>query len=153
MKIPQNIKMIEVYYDGRCGLCCTFQEWLQRQKHQFTVRTVAYQSAQAEEWFPRLRALDPGRSLMVRTDTGALFRGAEGWVMCLLACDRYQLWARQLAHPQCLPLTEKVCHLLAAKRYELSKWCGLKQRIHVTGRGLGYQEEERLIQNIPDGII
>ena len=26
MKLPFQVKGIEVCYDGRCGMCCTFQE-------------------------------------------------------------------------------------------------------------------------------
>ncbi len=65
MKIPENIRHIEVYYDGRCGMCCTFHEWVNRQPRAFAVRFAPYQSALAEEWFPGVRALGPEREMIV----------------------------------------------------------------------------------------
>ncbi len=121
MNIPNNIQHIEIYYDGRCGMCCTFHEWVNKQGRAYPVQFVPYQSARAEEWFPGVNELEPEREMIVRTDDGTLYRAAEGWVLCLLSCTKYQGIARRLASPILMPVAEKTCHALASRRHGLSK--------------------------------
>ena len=112
---------IEVYYDGRCGMCCTFHEWINRQPRAFGVDFIPYQAERAERAFPGIGMLDPAREMVVRTDGGAIFRGAEAWVMCLYSCANHQAAARRLASPALLPVAIRACRLLAANRHALSK--------------------------------
>ena len=121
MKIPNNIQYIEVYYDGRCGMCCTFHEWVNAQERAYEVRFIAYQNPQAEEWFAGVSELEPDREMIVRTHQGDLYRAAEGWVLCLLSCKKYQKMAHRLASPVLLPFAQKTCHALAARRHQLSR--------------------------------
>lgn len=121
MNIPNDIKKIEVYYDGRCGMCCTFQEWVSRQQRAFEVEFVPYQSERAGVLFPGVRELDPDRDMIVRTDRGDIFRGAEGWVLCMLSCQSYEKWAKRLASLRLLPVARKTCNLIAANRLGISK--------------------------------
>lgn len=163
MNIPEKIQNIEVYYDGRCAVCCTFHEWVNRQDRLFPVRFVAYQSEQAEILFPGVTLMDPGRDMIVRTDQRDVFRGAEGWVLCLLSCQRYQKCARRLASPQLLPVARKCCHLIAKNRLSLSKILlgkksqELAQLIHQMpeqkcDRGCAYEAEDHE-RDTPDGLI
>jgi hypothetical protein len=112
MNLPEHIKGIEVYYDGRCGMCCTFHEWVNRQPRAFGVEFVAYQSPKAESIFPGLGELEPGREI---------FRGAEAWVWCLYSCENHQDAARRLAGPSLLPVAIHACRVLAANRLILSR--------------------------------
>ncbi len=112
---------IEVYYDGRCGMCCTFHEWINRQPRAFAVDFIPYQAERAEQVFPGIGTLDPAREMVVRTDGGELFRGAEAWVMCLYSCANNQTAARRLAGPALLPVAIRACRVLAANRHALSK--------------------------------
>lgn len=121
MNIPPNIKKIEVYYDGRCAMCSTFQEWVSQQHRAFEVEFVPYQSERAEELFAGVLEMDPDRDMIVRTDQGDIFRGAEGWVLCMLSCQSYETWAKRLASPQLLPVARKTCNLIAANRLSISK--------------------------------
>lgn len=121
MKIPETINEIEVYYDGHCAMCCTFHEWLNRQARTFPVNFLAYQSPQAEIIFPGVTKLDPELEMIVRTDQGEIFKGAEGWVLCLLSCKSYQGIARRLAAPRLLPVAKKTCNLIASNRIGISK--------------------------------
>lgn len=73
MKLPEQTKGIEVFYDGRCGMCCTFHEWINRQPREFGIDLIAYQSARAELVFPGIGTLDPAREMVVRTDRGEIF--------------------------------------------------------------------------------
>ena len=121
MKLPLQVKGIEVYYDGRCGMCCTFHEWIARQERAFGVTFVPYQDERAERLFPGIGTLDPAREMIVRTAEGEVFRGAEAWVLCLYSCVAYRKLARRLAGRRMLPLAKKACTLLAANRHGLSK--------------------------------
>jgi predicted DCC family thiol-disulfide oxidoreductase YuxK len=121
MKLPLGIKRIEVFYDGRCGMCCTFHEWINRQERAYEVRFVPYQSPEAEGIFPGVGTLDPAREMIVRTEQGEVFRAAEGWVLCLNSCANYREAARKLSNPYLLPVAKSACALLAGNRHGLSK--------------------------------
>lgn len=120
MDIPTNINKIEVYYDGRCGMCCTFHEWLNKQERATEVDFIPYQSERAVEVFPEILNLDPATEMVVRTDEGEIYKGAEAWVLCLHSCKAFQGVAHRMANPMLLPLAKKTCNLLAANRHKLS---------------------------------
>ena len=121
MQLPIHLLWIEVFYDGRCGMCCTFHEWINRQPRAYAVRFIPYQSPEAERAFPGVNTLDPAREMIVRSDRGRVFRGAEAWVYCLYSCANYRDVARKLASGGLLPVARKVCNLLASNRHALSK--------------------------------
>lgn len=121
MKLPERIEGIEVFYDGRCGMCCSFHEWIARQSRAFPIKFVPYQSPDAELVFPGLGTLDPAREMVVRTSDGGIFRGAEAWVWCLYSCANHQTAARRLGGPKMLPVAIRACRVLAANRHTLSK--------------------------------
>ena len=121
MKLPDQIEGIEVFYDGRCGMCCSFHEWINRQPRAFPVTFVPYQAAEAERIFPGLGTLDPAREMVVRIREGRIYRGAEAWVWCLHSCANHQDAARRLGGPTLLPMAIRACRVLAANRHALSK--------------------------------
>lgn len=121
MKLPNASNGIEVFYDGRCGMCCTFHEWINRQPRAFPISFIPYQATHAEQVFPGLGTLDPAREMVVRTSEQEIFRGAEAWVWCLYSCANYQNAARRLGSPSLLPIAVKACRILAANRHSLSK--------------------------------
>lgn len=129
MKLNERVERMEVFYDGRCGMCCSFHEWIARQPRAIRIEFVPYQSPDAERVFPGIGTLDPAREMVVRTDDGGVFRGAEAWVWCLHSCANHQATARRLASPNLLPVAVKACRVLAANRYALSKvFFGRKDR-------------------------
>jgi len=65
---------------------------------------VALQSNEAQRRFPGVDALKPGEQLLVISDQGAVYRGADAWIMCLWALENYREHAQRLAHPVLLPL-------------------------------------------------
>ena len=85
MKLTDEIRGIEVFYDGRCGMCCSFHEWINRQPRAFGIGFIPYQAAEAERVFPGLGTLDPAREMVVRTSEGRFFRGAEAGGGCLVS--------------------------------------------------------------------
>ena len=121
MKLPEQIKRVEVFYDGRCGMCCSFHEWINRQPRAFGIAFIPYQSPDAETIFPGIGTLDPAREMIVRTCGNEIYRGAEAWVLCLYSCANYQAAARRLAGPGLLPVAIHACRVLAANRHALSK--------------------------------
>ncbi len=130
MTIPKNISTVEVYYDGQCGMCCTFHEWINEQQRAYEVKFIPYQSERAELLFPGVMALDPASEMIVRTNDGELFRGAQAWVLCLYSCSSYQKVAVKLGGPLLLPVAIKACNVLAANRHKLSKvFFGKKDKI------------------------
>lgn len=121
MKLSNQVKAIEVFYDGRCGMCCSFHEWINRQPRAFGIDFVPYQAERAERIFPGLGTLDPAREMIVRLDGKEIFRGAEAWVWCLYSCANHQQAAKKLGSPALLPIAIHGCRLLAANRHALSK--------------------------------
>lgn len=121
MRISKEPGWIEVFYDGRCGMCCSFHEWINRQPRAFEIRFVPYQAPEAERVFLGIGTLDPAREMVVRTDGGEIFRGAEAWVRCLDSCANHRQAARRLGSPALLPVAIRACRVLAANRHALSK--------------------------------
>lgn len=121
INLVDDIQKVEVYYDGKCGMCCTFHEWVNKQKRANEIVFLPYQSGEAQEIFPELNTLDPAREMVVRTDTGEIYRAAEAWVWCLWSCEKYRGVAKKFNSPSLLPSVQKLCHLLAANRLTLSK--------------------------------
>ena len=121
MKLPTRVNGIEVYYDGRCGMCCSFHEWINRQPRAFAIEFIPYQASHAEKVFPGLGTLDPAREMVVRTSEMEIYRGAEAWVWCLYSCANHQVAARRLGGPKLLPIAIHACRVLAANRHALSK--------------------------------
>jgi predicted DCC family thiol-disulfide oxidoreductase YuxK len=81
---------------------------------------IALQSHEAQRRFPGIDALKPGEQLLVISDEGAVYRGANAWIMCLLALENYREHAQRLAHPVLLPLAKAACELLSRNRFFLS---------------------------------
>lgn len=121
MELPDQVQGIEVFYDGRCGMCCSFHEWINRQPRAFPISFIPYQAAEAERVFPGIGTLDPAREMVVRTRGGEIFRGAEAWVWCLHSCANHRDAARRLGGPALLPVAIRACRVLAANRHALSK--------------------------------
>jgi predicted DCC family thiol-disulfide oxidoreductase YuxK len=121
MKPPDQIQKIEVFYDGRCGMCCSFHEWINRQPRAYQIDFIPYQSPNAETIFPGISTLDPAREMIVRTCHKEIYRGAVAWVLCLHSCANCQTAAKKLARPRLLTVAIHTCRLLAANRHSLSK--------------------------------
>ncbi len=121
MTLNNDIKKVEVFYDGRCGMCCTFHEWINKQERGSEIDFIPYQSSEASQIFPGIHELDPARAMVVRTDDSEIYRAAEAWVWCLWSCKKHRKLARKLSHPRFLPIAETTCRVLAANRHSLSK--------------------------------
>jgi predicted DCC family thiol-disulfide oxidoreductase YuxK len=121
MRLPTEVRKVEVFYDGRCGRCCTFHEWINRQPRTCEIEFIPYQAAKANEIFPGIEVLDPAKEMIVRTDQNEIYRAAEAWVLCLYSCANQQGLARRLASPTLLKIAIRTCRILAENRQSLSK--------------------------------
>ena len=121
MTINQEMRSIEVYYDGSCAMCGRFKNWLVKQDHLIGVEFLSYASEAAIERFPDLAKYQPEKAMVVRTDTGKIYQGAEATVICLWACREYRGLAMKLRKPLFLPLARKIYPLIASNRYVISK--------------------------------
>lgn len=121
MELDKEVRFIEIFYDGHCGVCSSFVEWLTSQDRAIEVRCLAYQSDEAQRVFPEINSLKPDQEMVVRTDTGEVFRGAEGWVWCLWSCAKYKDIAKLMNSKLMLPVAKKVCLLASKNRLKLSK--------------------------------
>jgi hypothetical protein len=81
---------------------------------------IAFQSDEAQRRFPGIDGLKPNEQLLVISDEGAVYRGANAWIMCLWALENYREHAQRLAHPALRPFAKLVCELLSRNRFFLS---------------------------------
>lgn len=149
MNLPIHVKTIDVFYDGRCGMCCTFHEWVDRQKRAFPLRFIPYQAVEATHIFPELADLKPEREMVVRTYDGGIYRGARAWVWCLYSCADYRWLARRLAAPKMLPLATWICRKLAANRHGLSR-VFFRKKDHEVKKALHQMRREREVAELQE---
>ena len=121
MIINQEISSIEVYYDGSCAMCSRFKNWLEQQDHLIGVELLSNTSEAARERFPDLAKYKPEKAMVIRADTGEIYRAAEATVICLWACREYRGLAMKLRNPLLLPLARKIYPLIASNRHLISK--------------------------------
>ncbi|PQJ29819.1 thiol-disulfide oxidoreductase DCC family protein [Rubritalea profundi] len=121
MTINQEMRSIEIYYDGSCAMCGRFKNWLEQQEHLIGVEFLSYASEAARERFPDLAKYQPEKAMVVRADTGKIYQGAEATVICLWACREYRGLAMKLRKPLFLPLARKIYPLIASSRYVISR--------------------------------
>jgi predicted DCC family thiol-disulfide oxidoreductase YuxK len=163
MKITQYNKCIDIFYDSRCDICSSFIKWLRQQPCSCNVNYVSYQSARAEEWFQSMAVGEFERQLVVRNDSGGMYRGAAAWVQCMLVCLSYADLAERLSSPLLMPVAQKACHLVACNERTLREIFSVQNDEEVLAELEGaflpscqvdeMNEEVTIMAGIPDGII
>ncbi|MFC4990638.1 DCC1-like thiol-disulfide oxidoreductase family protein [Rubritalea tangerina] len=83
MKIDQEMRFLEVYYDGSCALCCRYKGWFEQQRAEVEVQFIDYASDAARKRFPELLEYEPARAMVVRSDSGMVYQGEEATLMTL----------------------------------------------------------------------
>jgi predicted DCC family thiol-disulfide oxidoreductase YuxK len=129
------MKDLYVLFDADCELCVRCRNWLAQQPAFVPLVFIALQSDEAQRRFPGLDALKPDKQLLVISDEGAVYRGANAWIMCLWALENYRQHAQRLGHPILLPLAKSVCELLSRNRFFLSDAL-FRQEAHSAARKL-----------------
>lgn len=116
----KEVQKIEIYYDGHCGMCSSFIEWLVVQEHVCELVCCPYQDEGVERLFPAIKDLNPDKELVVRIAGGDVYRGAEAWVWCLWVSKKYRNIARLMNSDVMLPMVKKVCYLVSKNRLKMS---------------------------------
>ena len=114
------MKCLYVLFDDQCELCVRCRNWLMQQRAFVPLVFIAFQSGEAQRRFLGIDALKPEEQLLLISDEGAVYRGANAWIMCLWALENYRQHAQRLAHPALLPLAKLVCELLSRNRFFFS---------------------------------
>ena len=116
------MKTLYVLYDAKCELCRRVRVWLQGQPAFVPLAFVALQSPEIEQRFPGITALEPARQILVVSDSGDVWRGADAWILCLWALREYREWSQRLASPLLRPFAMRVCDMVSRNRHRFSQW-------------------------------
>ncbi|QOY87659.1 DCC1-like thiol-disulfide oxidoreductase family protein [Paludibaculum fermentans] len=110
------VTSITIVYDAACGLCTFAKDWIGRQVPLIGLRFVAAGSAEAQRAFPQL---SPGE-LSVVADTGEVWLGNRGRIVCLWALRDYRQLAFRLTSPALLLLAREAFAAVSGNRLALS---------------------------------
>jgi predicted DCC family thiol-disulfide oxidoreductase YuxK len=116
------MKRLYVLYDAKCELCRRIRVWLERQSAFVSLAFVPLQSADLEERFPGVNALEPERQILVVADNGDVWRGSDAWIVCLWALRDFREWSQRLASPILRPFARHVCDMVSRNRLTFSRW-------------------------------
>jgi len=110
------VRRLTVLYDAACPLCRFARSWLSGQAQLVPLDFVPAGSGAARSLFPELDHRATLRELTVVADTGAVYSGDAGWLLCLWALDGYRALSIRLAAPGLRPAARKVVEAAAAVR-------------------------------------
>lgn len=116
MKLPLQVKGMEVFHDGRGGMSGALVGWVARQARAFPVAFVGCGVRGEAGVVPGAGGGLSAGLVVVRTAEGEVVGGAEALLFCLYSCVAYRDLARRLASPRLLPLVRGACALLVAVR-------------------------------------
>jgi predicted DCC family thiol-disulfide oxidoreductase YuxK len=108
---------LTILYDARCNLCAHVRSWLETQPAYLELLFLPAGSAEARQRFPQLDHAETLDELTVVSDEGAIYSGANAWVICLWALQGYRAWALRLSSPELLPLARRVVLWVAQSRF------------------------------------
>jgi predicted DCC family thiol-disulfide oxidoreductase YuxK len=114
------MKYLSVLFDSECGLCRRCRDWLSRQPAFIPLVFIPLLSPDLEKKFPGIAALHPNEQLLVISDSGAVYRGASAWIVCLWALRDYRAAALRLAAPPLRPFARLFCEHLSRHRSRIS---------------------------------
>ena len=116
------MKRLTILFDAKCELCRRVRFWLENQSVFVPLAFVPLQAPDLEERFPGVTALDPARQILVVSDSGDVWRGADAWIMCLWALREYREWSQRLASPLLRPFARRICELVSTNRHRFNQW-------------------------------
>ena len=111
------MQTLTVLYDARCQLCRRIRSWLEQQPAYVRLEFVAAGSDEARRRFPNLDQGAALEELTVVSDTGDVYAGAQGWLMCLWALRDYRAWALRLSTPALMPQARRVITWASQNRW------------------------------------
>lgn len=114
------MRYLTVLYDANCELCRNIRAWLLEQPTFIELRFIPAASEAAVSRFPGLDHQRTVSELTVVSDTGAVYYGSKGWLVCLWALREYRLWSFRLARPDLLPTSRRFIAWLSRNRYKFA---------------------------------
>ena len=115
-----------ILYDAKCGFCVKCRWWLMNQPKYVEMEFLPSGGPDTLLRFPELHATGMAEELVVVSDEGGVYRGADAWLMCLWALEEYREWAEDLAEPALKPFARGAFALVSAGRRKLSALFGLQ---------------------------
>jgi len=116
---------LTVLYDSACGFCVSCRQWMESQPSFVPLRFLPARGALARKTFPELAGPEWRDDLIVVSDEGGVYPGADGWLLCLWALEAYREWSLRLAKPALRPLARQAFDLLSRNRKAVSSSLGL----------------------------
>ncbi|MGF1677761.1 MAG: thiol-disulfide oxidoreductase DCC family protein [Candidatus Methylacidiphilales bacterium] len=126
------MKKLTVLYDAECGLCAGLRDRLARTEQWVELEFLPLQSPEVESRFPGIERWHPTQRLVVVSDHGAVYAGAEAWIMVLYATATYREVAIQMSRPGMKEKAQAFCEFLSSHRHEVSRSLGLRHATEVT---------------------
>lgn len=122
-----------VLYDADCGFCSGCRRWLEDRPKLVELRFVAAGSGEVDQLFDGLEPALAKDQLLVISDQGDVYAGANAWIMCLWALREYRGWAVSMARPWLRPLARQVYQLISSGRYSISEALGMVADNEISG--------------------
>ena len=113
---------LTITYDADCGLCTRAKEWILRQASLVGIEFLPAGSMEARRRFPQLSAGE----LAVVANTGDVWLGDHGWIVCLWALRDYRDLAFRLTSPFLAPMAREAFELISKNRLALSSLLRLR---------------------------
>src|SRR5262249_22021847 len=110
------MQTLTVLYDARCNLCRGIRGWLESQPAYVELTFVPSGSAEARYRFPQLDHAATTQEITVISDEGAVYTGANAWLICLWALQDYRAWSLRLSSPDMLPPAGRIVIWVARNR-------------------------------------
>jgi predicted DCC family thiol-disulfide oxidoreductase YuxK len=115
------METLTILYDARCELCRRVRAWLEAQPSYIQLEFVAAGSAEARRRYPDLDHAATLQDLTVVSDSGDVYGGAHGWLICLWALHDYRAWSLTLSTPALMPQAQRFITWVARNRWRLGR--------------------------------
>lgn len=116
-----EIRLLYVLYDAECGVCSQVRKWLMEQPRYVELQFILLQNPRLSQYFPGVDNFHPSQEIVVISDQGAVYCGAQAWVMCLWALQNYRTWSLRFAKPELFPWVQKFCYIISKNRFAVSR--------------------------------
>ncbi len=114
------MRTLAVLFDARCDFCVRCSHWLSRQPAYVRLDFLPADPGIVATRFPTLSLPAEPDELLVISDEGAMYRGADAWLICLWALREYRGWSFLLADPSCKPFVRRAFDWFSSHRHAIS---------------------------------
>ena len=115
-------RVLTVVYDEACDLCRRCRHWLEAQDTHVDIEFLAAGSPAARQRYADVPWL--GTELVVVDESGNVWAGPAGFIMCLWATNEYRGWSHRLSSPTFAPLASWFFHVVSSNRSKIAAIVG-----------------------------